>query len=395
MTDEVNKTQRKLTRTGNKQSLSAVVGDDVEDLDIFGYEVIYTTGEFRVDRDALVERATNAGIPEWMLPSETMPHHAFGRAIDDLLEGREEIEWEGQRVQFNLRQNNSRYSYTLDASVYFSAEMTADNEGRWVSVENDDGDQGLGVISYESPDDGEPFVRFTDHITEDMSLAPTWYSEQIGFKDRMKSLFETHKESHIGKDVNNMLYYLTSTWTDSLKLRDACYLVPANHEYRDDTGTERPVSDLIDAFAALYDWLNEAKRDPDNDDVVGPTYAQDTEMHVVEIMDTERQRSMVERKVDERLEGMAEDMAESAIDRLQDDDTVAEQVVPEVTETLQELQAIAGEYDGLLDEGSKGQMKTEKAVKRAVRRALGTLDDDEAEMVETLIDSAEDVEVAA
>jgi len=398
MTDETPKTERKLNRTGNKQTLRGVVGDDVDDLDIFGYEVVYTTGEFVVDREALVEKADDVGIPEWMLPSETAPHHAFGYAVDDLLDGRQEVEVDGQRVRYVVDKNDSRYSWSVDARVYFPPEMTDSNEGVWR-------EQNLGVINYENPDNGEPRIRFTDRIDSEKALAPYWgigdiEGEQVAdgmhnyssrgqalregsLRARMEALYEKHQESHRGKDVNNMTYYLVDQWTDSIKLRDACYFVPANHSYHVD-GEERAIVDLVDAFSALYEWLDEHAEKP--------TYSQDTHMDTIEIMDTERQRQMVERKVQKRLEGMASEMADTTVDRMTDDDTVASEVVDEVTEALDNLRAMAGEYDDLLDGGDKVDLKTETAVKRAVRSALGDLADDQQQLAEKVLEET-DVEV--
>jgi hypothetical protein len=396
MTDEAPKTERKLNRDGDKQSLRGVVGDDVDDLDIFGYEVIYTTGEFIIDRDALLEKADEVGIPEWMLPSKTSPHHAFGYATDDLLDGREEVEVEGQRVQYALAKNDSRYSYSVDARVFFPPEMTSSDDGVWR-------EQNLGVIRYENPDEGEPRVRFVDRIDPDKALAPYWGIGEVdgeettdglsnyrsreqalkegSLRARMEALFERHKESHRGKDVNNMTYYLVDQWTDSIRLRDACYFVPANHTYHYD-GEVHGIETLIDAFSELYDWLNETAEKP--------RYAQQTEMNVVEIMDTDRQRDMVERKVQRRLEGMAETMASDIISDLQDDDTMASEVAEEVTDTLDNLRAVAGEYDDLLDGGKKADLKTEQAVKRAVQSSLSSLEGEETELVEAVLDEADE-----
>jgi hypothetical protein len=397
MSDEPTKTERKLGRTGSKQTLRGVVGEDVDDIDIFGYEVIYTTGEFTVDREALIEKAEEVGIPGWMMPSETRPHNAFGYAVDDLLDGREEVEWEGQRVQFVISSNDSRYSQSLDARVYFPPEMTSNDDGRWVQQE-------LGVIKYLNPDEGEPRVQFVDRVDADESLAPLWgiqqkdgkvvkdsladydnYQQAVergSFRARMQGLFEKHKASHRGKDVNNMTYYLVDQWTDSIRLRDACYFVPANHTYTLG-GEEHPISDLIDAFSDLYDWLDEAAEKP--------RFAEQTEMNVIEIMDTERQREMVERKVGERLEGMAADLTETVLDDLQDEDTVASEVADEVSDTLDDLKAVAGEYDDLLDGGRKQDLKVQNAVKRAVRSALGDLDTDEAELVANVLEDTDAV----
>lgn len=375
------KTNRKLDRSGDGQTLQGIVGDDVDDLDIFGYEMIYTTGEFRVDREAFIEKARQAGIAEWMLPSKVTPYRAFGRAMDDLLDGLEELKVDGQRVQFDLRTNDSRSSRTLEASVFFPADMVDQPDGKWVSHD-------LGVIKY---DDGE--VHFVDRIEEGKSLHPYWAARtegdglEGGFKQRAETLFELHQESHTGKDVNNMTYYLVDQWTDSISLRDACYFVPANHTYTQE-GEERGIEDLIDAFSALYKWLNAVKQDPGTDVARAPKHAQDTELHTIEIMDTDRQRSMVETKVQQRLREMAGDMTGEVLDSLQEDETTAKDVASEVEETLDELAAIAGGYDDLLD-GSKGSLKVQKAVERAMNRALSDLDSDEEELVEAVLDQAE------
>lgn len=448
MSDEApNKTERKLRRTGSKQNLRGVVGDtEADDIEVFGYELVYTTGEFTIDRDTFIEKATDFGIPEWMLPGETMHHNAFGYAMDDLLDAPDmggdlhEIEFDGQRVQFNLRQNESRYSYTLDASVYYPPEMTSSDTGEWVAVENDDGKQGLGVIEYDS--DNREELRFIDRIDDDMALAPIWNGSdtRTGFKDRAQVLYEKHIASHRGKDVNNMTYYLVDNWTDSIKLRDACYFVPASHvfgrydgetqrfpfdadneEWRkelsqllqsaDPTGDdpehvgytgafqveeeevedgkrevvveverEYPIDVLVDAFQLLYEWLNlHAEK---------PSGAQDTHLDIIEIVDTDRQRKMVERKAQKKMEQQAERMAGTVLDRLKEDETMVEDIVDEVSSTMDELSATAGEYDDLLaDEANNRsvQMKRENAIRRALDSVFDDMSDDEAELVEEVL----------
>lgn len=385
MSDEPNKTERKLSRSGEKQTLRGVVGDDVEDLDVFGYEVIYTTGEFTVDRGDLLEKAEAVGLPEWMLPGKTMWHNAFGYAVDDLLDGREEVMHpvddapvDAQRVRFVLDKNDSRYSWSLDARVFYPPEMAENDDGNWVQHE-------LGVIKYDNDvEAGENRVRFVDRCEPSDALGVYWHAESEedplngGLKQRMEALYAKHREAHRGKDVGNMVYYLVNQWTDSIKLRDACYFVPANHTYHVD-GEERPISDLVDAFSELYEWLNE--------NAEKPTYAQQTHLDIIEIMDTDRQRKMVERKVQNRLEDMAEDMASSVIEQAQEDG-ITDEVADDVTEEMSEILAVAGEYEGLL-ENTKTKMKTEKAVKRAVGSALSGMGDDESELVEAVLDEVD------
>lgn len=458
MSDEVNKTERKLRRTGDKQTLQGIVGDtDADDLDVFGYELVYTTGEFTIDRDALLTKCEELGIPEWMTPSQARPHNAFTYAVDDLLEGREMVFWpeeptehnvEGEdynRVRFDLKRNGSNYEWTVGAEMFIPEHMTTSENGEWKAIENEEGQQGLGVIEYENPDEGDPYVRFSDYVSEDSHLAPIWYAEhgsqplQGGLKQRMKALFRKHwQEWNRGKDVNNMTYYLTTQWTDSLKLRDSCYFVPATHQYeirepeefvfdadadpqdavrqlleqsdeasgwfsiestseeegrlkvQAEVGKLRPIEDLIDAFQALYEWVDANADKPD--------HAQDTHLDVIEMMDTDRQKKMIERKADKKVRGMAETMADDVLDLFENDADLEDTIASEVSDTMADLRATAGEYDGLLDGGYKEDLKTENAVRRAVREALEDLDADEAELVEAALEEVDEApapEVAA
>lgn len=459
MSDEVNKTERKLRRTGDKQTLQGIVGDtDADDLDVFGYEIVYTTGEFTIDREALLEKCDELGFPAWMPPSQARANNAFTYAVKDLLEGREEVFWpeeptpdnvEGEdynRVRFDLKRNGSNYSWTVGAEMYIPEHQTTTDSGEWKAIENEDGQQGLGVIEYENPDgDGDPYVHFIDYVGTEAHLAPIWHAEhgsqplQGGLKQRMKALYRKHwQEWNRGKDINNMVYYLVDQWTDSLKLRDACYFVPATHQYEiketeqfvfdadvdpqeairelladvDDAsgwftiegeaendgrlevqaevGKLRPIEDLIDAFQALYEWVDENADKPE--------HAQDSHLDVIEMMDTDRQKKMIERKASKKVRGMAEGMVEDVLDLFENDADLEETIASEVSNTMADLRATAGEYDGLLDGGYKEDLKTQNAVRRAVREALDDLDDAEAELVEAAlaeVDEAPAPEAAA
>ena len=418
-----NKTDRKLDRDGTQPDLRGIVGEDTDEVDIFGFETIYTTGEFRIGRDALLSKAAEVGIPRWMLPSKKEPHHAFGRAVKDLLNPpRDTTRWQDHRIEFDLRKNDSRYSQTLEASIYIGSDDADADDGFWRT-------ETLGVIEYV---DGH--LNFTAQVNEGEALYPLWggtHDENPlkgGFKQRFEALFEAHQVSHTGKDINNMTYYLTTQWTDSIRLRDACYFVPASHTYTIDQSAgitvkpsdnittvlddmhdawlledvnvqqggavevqytyseQRNIEQLIDAFSALYTWINEVKHE-DTFLSWAPTYSEQTHLDVIEIMDTDRQREVVERKVQEALGEMAEGLADEVIDRMQDEDAVATEVAGEVTDTLNDLTEIAEEYDGLLD-SPKASMKTDQAVRRAVRQALGGLAHDKAEMVEEVLAEA-------
>lgn len=366
MSDEPSKTERRLkTSGGETPDLRAVIGQrDPEEVDVFGFQIVYTTGEFEVPRTALLDKMADAGLPDWMAPGRVQPHRAFGRMIDDIAEDDEEVEFGDHRIRFDIDSGDSRYEQHFHAKVWHSADDDAVNAtaGKWVDWE-------LGVVAYDNDfEDPENRLRFIDRIGEDSPLAPLWYD---GIKNRAEMRYEAHRDLHNGKDVNNMVYYLCRQWTDAVKLRDSCYFVPAAYE-----GIEQ----YIDGFRDLYQWINTEFK----------TRGQNTELFAMEIVDSERQREMVEQKVRREIEGEVVDVYDDIVEEVREGaavDAVAEQVV----EDLGEIEGVAERHSAVL--------KTELSVKRAMASVLEDLDADETEVVDRALSEAglapEDEEVAA
>lgn len=370
MTDDTNKTNRQLSTTDSTPDLRGVIGGDrdPEDVDVFGFEIIYTTGEFLIPRDELLAKLAEIGIPEWMAPGEVQPHRAFGRMREDLFdesEGFDEIEYQDQTVRFEMEsaekqtksgKRKDHYTQHVHARVWHPPELTNENEGKWI-------DHDLGVIKYDKSTQG---ISFIDRISEDRALHPIW---EQGIKKRASGLFEKHQQSNNGGDINNMVYYLARNWTDSVKLRDACYFVPAAYSYVDSDGTEHSIATLIDAFRELYDWINREYK----------TAGQTTELYAIEIIDSERQRQMVESKVNEELEDRVTDVFEDVIDQLQGD-AVADEVAEEVVESLDGISGVAQRHSAAL--------KTELGVKRVMGRVLDDMAEEKREVVREVLDEA-------
>lgn len=354
---EPNKTERSLKSSPDEQpDLRGVIGDDrdPEEVDIFGYQVIYTTGELTVPRDALLDKIDEVGLPEWMAPGQVSPHRAFGRMITDLAEDGEEVEFGGHRVRFEIEPgDNKRYTKHFHAKVYHEADDDNVNatEGVWVDHE-------LGIVKYDSDaDEPENRLRFVDRIEESSSLAPLWYD---GIKRRARDRYETHQQLHNGDDINNMVYYLCRQWTDAVKLRQACYFVPAAYE---------GVEDYIDGFRALYQWLDAEYK-------VKGGRSEDTELFAINIMDSEREREMVERKVRAELEDEVDDVFDDIVDEVREGaaaDDIAEQVVSD----LDGVEGLAERHSAVL--------KTELSVKRAIQDVLTQMEPQREEVVDKVL----------
>lgn len=343
------KTDRRLERTADETpDLRGVIGErEPEDVDVFGYQIIYTTGDFSIPREDLLEKMEEVGLPEWMQPGKVKPHRAFGRMRDDLVEDGEEVKFDGHRVKFEIKSGENRYTQHVHISVYHSPdeEEVNANEGTWIDYE-------LGIVKYDKDSGG---LLFFDRIDEDRAVAPLWYD---GIKQKAQEYFEKHQDLHTGDDVNNVVYYLARQWTDAVKLRDSCYFIPADHE---------GIEEYIDGFRTLYDWINRNYK----------TRGQPTELYAIEIVDSERQREMVESKVRDEMYGKVEGIVDDVIEDLREG-VDAEAAANEVVESLDGVESIAEKHSAAL--------KTELSVKRILNDVLDDLDEDREEVAERVLD---------
>lgn len=347
---EPSKTERRLkSAAGETPDLKGVIGEqDPEDVDIFGYQIIYTTGDFTVPRDELLDKLDEVGLPEWMAPGKVSPHRRFTRAINDIAEDGEEVQFQGHRVRFEIEPgDNSQYTKHFHAKVFHSPEETQSNEGTWEDFE-------LGVVRYNSE---EKDIAFIDRMSEDSTFAPLWYD---GIKNQAEARFRAHADLHIGDDVNNMTYYLCRTWTESVKLRQACYFIPAIYD-----GIEQ----YIDGFRELYAWLNSEHKHG------GET----TELFAINIMDSEREREMIERKVREELETEVSGVFDDLVSEIREG-AAADEIAEEVVDDLDEIEGLAEQHSATL--------KTELSVKRAIRNVMQTMDEDREEVVDGVLAEA-------
>lgn len=352
MSDEPTKTERALkTSGGETPDLKAVIdGRDPGDVNVFGYQVIYTTGDFQLPREDLLNKMADVGLPEWMAPSRVAPHRCFGRMIDDLeeeLAQRDKIG--GHRIRFDLETGASSYEYHISAKVWHGDEETGSNAGKWQPHD-------LGVIQYEGGDVKD--IEFLDRIEQDFAvLGDLWYE---AIKTRARSLFEGHRDLHIGDDVNNMVYYLCRQWTDAIKLRDSCYFVPAAYE---------DIETYIDGFRELYQWIDENYK----------TSGQTTELFAIEIMDSERQRQMVEAKVVDELEDEVGNLYGDIVERVREGTDLSE-TAEMLVDDLMDIESTAERHSKILE--------TQMSLERARAEALDDLDSDEQEVVEKVLDEA-------
>ena len=350
---DINKTQRELKHSGETPDLRGVLGEqDPEDVDVFGFEVIYTTGEFTVPREQLLAKIDDVGLPEWMAPGQVQPHRAFGRMTNELeADGQEERQYKGERIKYDMEPGETQYEQHVMAKVWHDTDNANANAGKWVPHE-------LGVIKYSSDyNDWKSYLRFIDRIDKGSPLADLWYD---AIKVAARKRFERHREMHNGSDVNNMTYYLCRNWTDSVKLRNSCYFVPGSYE---------DIEQYIDGFRQLYDWINS------NHKQAGQT----TELFAIEIVDSERQRDMVERKVRDEIETEVDTVFDEILSEVQDG-AAADEIAEEVVDDVFEIESLAERHSATLE--------TELSVKRAMDTVLEEMEAEKETLVSKVLDNA-------
>lgn len=326
MTDDKNKLDMELPIDGQTTNdLRGVIGDrDPEDVDLYGYQIIYTTGEFSIERDALLEKIEDVGIDPRRAPDKIKPHNAFTRMFKDHSSALYQKEDEtlsyaptGEEIQIEREKDGDRGKYGQHIHIKIWENGDEESEGSWR-------DEELGIVKYDTETKGLEFVNRVDQSSDYWML----------WDKLMEKAHEEHQRQqdlHHGKDINNMVYYLARVWTDAVKLRDACYFISAEHD-----GIEQ----MIDGFRELYQWLNQNANKP--------AQAQQTELHAIEIVDTDRQAEMVERKVQEQMDAKVSGLFDQIPEDLSGDDT-AEEMADELAEQVEELEDFASAHRAALD----------------------------------------------
>lgn len=342
-----NKTERRLAHSGDTPDLRGVIGDEnPEDVDVFAFQIVSTTGDFTVPREDLLDKIDDVGLPKWMAPNPVAPHRAWGRMADDLEdEFEDEKTVDGHRVRIKMDSGSSHYEQHLHAMVWHSPGDESTTAGKWVDHE-------LGVLRYTEKD-----ISWVDRVDDSHPFSALW----TGVKSLAQKRFEAHQSLHNGDDIGNMVYYLQRQWTDSVKLRDAAYLVPATYD---------GIESYIDGFRELYEWIDRNYK----------TSGQDTELFAIEIVDTERQREMVESRVRTELREDIEDTFDSLVDDLAGGEETAEDVAEQVVEDMDSIEGTADTHRAVL--------KTELSVKRAMQDVLEDMSDEREELVEQVLDEA-------
>lgn len=334
-------------KVGGKKISAMLDGQDAEDLEILGWTAIFTIGnDFVVDREWLEARATELGIPHRLLPRKTSKKRAFGRAANRLT--RTARSWDEHEDVDVALHKESHKEYHLEVSDRRDGDVTTakvgafywdtdlDPSGMRASVGHPNRDRDSNVDVSKGSEFYELFGDYLSAFSDEMSLM---------------------ERSNLGEDIRTMIRGFMTRKSSSVKLRDggAVYFCPITTE------------EVVQAMKQLIADINDEWK----------TGGFEAEINLIEVINTEEKRDMVEKRARKRVESKVEKIIEDALDEL-DEDVVVDEIVGSVEEQLQDVEGFADTYNALLD--------VEIAVEEEIEGWKNRVTDDQKELIEGVLE---------
>lgn len=340
------------------EQLSDQYGDSFEG-EVLGYGVMYSVGaDFNclVPHDWLMEQVDMRGIPEDICPTETLPHHAYKRAIKRMreawgkeravtMERKDEHDPSEHKVEIELKEGDGSYVWHVVANVFYEEDESGMDGGEWESTN-------LGYFIYNSEQEAFKAHRHEEGDTSS-PLQVVWEDAKMT-GDRY---FEEMKTHHTSTDVRAMMWKAINTYTETtIKLRRSVYLFPAG------------MGKFIEKMSKLYKAINNEFKER------GEPMA----IRSFEVLNTDEKQDWIQQKVEDTLEDSLNSLLDTAFESLEEGET-SEEVVQTVLDNLEESDSTAETYSSLLE----AEISVEEILKEKKREIA---DQEREEMVENVID---------
>jgi len=313
-------------------------GGEGADVPAIGYTMIYTIGEMVVPREWLMGRMEDLGLPVWcpgmegekeyMLPPKVTPKRAFTRTRKYLIDSANEHQQIGGRpVEFETRKGDTNTFHVL-ANAFFEGDIDGiDDDGEWRQVT-------IGVCRYNKEHGA---MTVDAKVDDDDPLHSAW----MNLKDAALEMFIEMQESHIGKDVQKMMFKYVNHWTDSVKFREggAVYFVPAKHE-----------ASLLALKTLITDINNGVTDEGEKFKDTG----KNCEIQRIPVVNNGEMRQAVEDRARAHVENEVSSALPAAFESYEDqlennEEVLIDGIVEVLEEQLVETDDFATEYNALLD----------------------------------------------
>ena len=170
-------------------------------------------------------------------------------------------------------------------------------------------------------------MRITQRIDDEHPLSSVWQDLVV----RIRELFETHKTSHNGDDMRDVLYDFTRYESESIPLRDggAVYFIPAHEK------------DTVEALADIWDKMDEEFK----------LRGRETEIQTIPVVSDTERKQLVEKRAAKVVRDEIDRVLEDAFDDLEDpdNDTPEDEIVGTIEDALGDHSQTADVYNALVD----------------------------------------------
>lgn len=338
------------TKIGSDASVSGVnIGgqvsqNDVDDAEILGRGFWSTTGEMVVDKNWLEGQFDEYGVSRKYLPDVPTPRRVYRRAISYLIfPGVFKETWHaGHKYEAEVRSGEGTVEY-VELNEYDPSE----GEGEWVRHE-------LGSIKHEDLH-GEP----TFHMNSDLQKGypRTVWANTV---KRMKVLFDDLTDSYVDTDLRSIIGEVKNDAL-AIKLRSAgvvSFLPEAD-------------ADVLEGLTQVWSAMNHADRADARKIGSGHGYS----CEIITLPVFENRATVVEQRVDERLEDEVNSALDRAFERLESDaDDTSTEIVDDIITELGGVDELAATYSDILD----AQLSTKRRLRDRMRNMN---DEDRKEIV--------------
>jgi len=172
-------------KLGRREKLSAILDEDVEEIEVLGYMTMYSVGEVLIERDWLLAECEDIDIPEELIPRQPTPNMGYRRAVNRMFQNMDDEYQEvlGYTVQLAFikpKGEGRGPGRHLRASVFYPEDEVDVDGGDWehhtlgyVSFDNATN----GLVYRKNPTPGED-VEFEEEMQMDnkcpQTLVPLW-----------------------------------------------------------------------------------------------------------------------------------------------------------------------------------------------------------------------------
>jgi len=308
------------------REIGALASDDDNPDKYIGHLVFSTTGMVHVARKWLEEQWGSHNLPEELFPREISNWSAYRRAINQIQEDEELLNYtvyndayeQAFNCHFEIEKSGEEGTnvYIVYARTFLPEEVNGQKGGNW-------SEQRVGYFDfYKGEDDDLPGALVTFAEIDDENIH---HSHLMDLFDSAREKEEKMRTHHNYNDLQGILDEFR-TKAQAVEIRRSVYFFPAHAE------------EELEGMAEIWDGLNAWK---ENGELV--------RIEKTPVVDMAEQRKIVATRVREKVEQAVGDITGEIIEEFREtEEQTADEAARKLMNQLNESEEMAGTYNQLL-----------------------------------------------